>query len=132
MIEAHNRHDLEKMLSYFSDDVKMIDTVAPIPLNNMDDVRALYTMIFRSLPTINFETMFLIAEGDQVFAGLRTTGTGSGVWGDKDVTGMPFDVYEGIFVRVVNGKINYFMGFSDSAMLTKQLGGYVPALGRHT
>jgi predicted ester cyclase len=130
LIDAHNRHDLEEMLSYISDDIVMIDTVAPIPLNNKGDVRKLYEMIFSSLPSINFETMFIIAEGNEVFAGFRTTGTGSGIWGGKDVTGLPFDVYEGIFFRVVDGKITYFMGFSDSAMLTKQLGGYEPALGR--
>jgi predicted ester cyclase len=130
MIEAHNRHDLEGMLSYISEDIVMVDTVAPIPLNNKGDVRKLYELIFTTLPTIHFHTMFLIAEGNEVFAGFRTTGTGSGYWGGKDVTGKPFDVYEGIFCRVANGKVNYFMGFSDSALLTKQLGGYEPALGR--
>jgi predicted ester cyclase len=132
LIEAHNRHDLEEMLSYISDDVVMIDTVAPIPLNDKRDVRKLYEMIFSTLPNIHFQTMFLIAEGNEVFAGFRTTGNGSGIWGGKDVTGKPFDVYEGIFVRVANGKVNYFMGFSDSALLTRQLGGYEPALGRQT
>ncbi|MDB6087629.1 MAG: hypothetical protein JWN85_413 [Gammaproteobacteria bacterium] len=130
MIEAHNRHDLEQMLSYIAEDVVVIDPVAPIPLNNKNDVRTLYAMIFKSLPNIHFETLFLVGEEAQAFAAVRTTGTGSGLWGDKDVSGKRFDVYEGLFVRVANHKVNYFMGFSDSAMLTKQLGGYEPALGR--
>jgi ketosteroid isomerase-like protein len=130
LIEAHNRHDLEGMLDYIADDIVTIDPVAPIPLKNKHDVRTLYHLIFNSLRDIHFETLFILGEGNQAFVGVRTTGTGSGVWGGKDISGRPFDVYEGIYVRVADGKVNYFMGFSDSAQLTKQLGGYEPALGK--
>jgi predicted ester cyclase len=130
LIEAHNRHDLEGMLKYIADDIVTIDPVAPIPLKNKQDVRKLYQTIFSSLPDIHFDVLFLIGENNQAFAGFRTTGMGSGMWGGKDITGKPFDVYEGIYVRVADDKVNYFMGFSDSAQLTKQLGGYEPALGK--
>lgn len=121
-VDAHNRHDIEALLGYLSEDSKMLDVAAPIPLNSKADVRKLYEMIFKSLPDINFEITGMIAEGNQVFAAFRTTGKGSGMWMGKDITGKPIDVFEGVHMHIENGQIKNTMFYSDSATLTKQLG----------
>ena len=99
-----------------------------MPRLMLSDVKKLYEMIFEALPDINFEIVDIIAEGAQVFAAFRTTGTGAGSFGGKDVKGKVIDVFEGMLARVENGKIQSTMFYSDSATLTKQLGGYQTAV----
>jgi steroid delta-isomerase-like uncharacterized protein len=121
-VAAHNRHDIEALLGFLSENSRMLDVAAPIPLNSKADVRKLYEMIFKSLPDINFEITGMISEGNQVFAAFRTTGKGSGMWMGKDITGKPIDVFEGVHMHIENGQITNTMFYSDSATLTKQLG----------
>jgi steroid delta-isomerase-like uncharacterized protein len=121
-VAAHNRHDIEALMGFLSENSKMLDVAAPIPLNSKADVRKLYEMIFKSLPDINFEITGMISEGNQVFAAFRTTGKGSGTWMGKDITGKPIDVFEGVHMHIENGQITNTMFYSDSATLTKQLG----------
>lgn len=121
-VAAHNRHDIDALMGYLSEDSRMLDVAAPIPLNSKADVRKLYEMIFESLPDIKFEITGLIAEGNQVFAAFRTTGTGRGKWMGKDITGKPIDVHEAVHMHIDHDQITNTMFYSDSATLTKQLG----------
>lgn len=121
-VAAHNRHDIEELMGYLSEDSRMLDVAAPIPLNSKADVRKLYEMIFTALPDIKFEITGIIAEGDEVFAAFRTTGRGSGMWMGKDITGKPIDVFEAVHMHIEDGQIKDTMFYSDSATLTKQLG----------
>ena len=121
-VAAHNRHDIEALMGFLSEDSMMLDVAAPIPLNCKADVRKLYEMIFTSLPDIHFEITGMLSEGNQVFAAFRTTGTGSGKWMGRDITGKPIDVHEAVHMRIEDGQIRNTMFYSDSATLTKQLG----------
>ena len=121
-VAAHNRHDIEALMGFLSEDSMMLDVAAPIPLNCKADVRKLYEMIFTSLPDIHFEITGMLGEGNQVFAAFRTTGTGSGQWMGRDITGKPIDVHEAVHMRIEDGQIRNTMFYSDSATLTKQLG----------
>ena len=105
----------------------MIDVAAPIPLESKDDVRKLFTMIFAAID-IHFEITGMIAEGNKVFAALRTTGPGTGTWIGRDVRGCSCDVFEGMFVETEGDQIKTTMFYSDTASLSKQLGGYPPAI----
>jgi predicted ester cyclase len=113
-VDAHNRHDIEKLMGYLAEDSKMLDVAAPIPLNSKADVRKLYEMIFESLPDIHFEITGMVCEGNEVFAAFRTTANGKGKWMGRDIT--------------ENGQIQNTMFYSDSATLSKQLGGYATAV----
>lgn len=126
-VAAHNAHDVDKMMDYLAEDSVMIDVAAPIPLNSKQDVRRLFEMIFASID-IHFEITGMIAEGSKVFAALRTTGPGKGVWMGRDITGAYCDVFEGMFCETQNDQIVTTMFYSDTATLSKQLGGYPPAL----
>lgn len=121
-VDAHNRHNIEELMSYLGEKSVMIDVAAPIPLNSKADVRKLYEMIFTSLPDINFEITGMISEDNQVFAAFRTTAIGNGNWMGRDITGKKCDVFEGVHMRIENGQIQNTMFYSDSATLTKQLG----------
>lgn len=120
-VDAHNRHDVEGMLAFIPEDGVMVDVAAPIPLNNKDDVRRLYQMIFAAIPDIHFEITGIIAEGNQVFAAFRTTGTGTGTFMGKDVRGKSVDVQEAMFTRIERDKLQWTQFFSDTATLTAQL-----------
>ena len=126
-VAAHNAHDVDKMMTYLADNSVMIDVAAPIPLDTKQDVRRLFEMIFASID-IHFEITGMIAEGSKVFAALRTTGPGTGIWMGRDVTGSHCDVFEGMFCDTANDQITTTMFYSDTASLSKQLGGYSPAL----
>ena len=61
-------------------------------------------------------------------AALRTTGPGTGVWAGRDITGARCDVFEGMFVETQGDQMKTTMFYSDTATLSRQLGGYPPAL----
>ena len=126
-VDAHNAHDVDKMMSYLSEDSLMIDVAAPIPLDTKADVRKLFDMIFASID-IHFEITGMISEGNKAFAALRTTGPGTGVWMGRDLKGAHCDVFEGMFVETDGNQITRTMFYSDTATLSRQLGGYPPAL----
>jgi len=126
-VKAHNAQDIETMMSYLTEDSVMIDVAAPIPLDTKQDVRKLYEMIFAAID-IHFEITGMIAEGDKVFAALRTTGTGKGVWAGRDITGARCDVFEGMFAETRGDQLKTTMFYSDTATLSRQLGGYPPAI----
>lgn len=126
-VDAHNAHDIDRMMSLLTEDSVMIDVAAPIPLNSKQDVRKLFEMIFASID-IHFEITGVIAEANKAFAALRTTGVGIGVWAGRDITGAKCDVFEGMFCEVRDGKLSRTMFYSDTVTLSKQLGGYAPAI----
>ena len=126
-VDAHNAHDLDLMMSHLAEDSKVIDVAAPIRLDTKNDVRKLFEMIFSSID-IHFEITRMIAEGNAVFAALRTTGRGVGTWAGRDVAGMECDVFEGMLVETRGDQIFKAMFYSDTATLSKQLGGYSPAI----
>lgn len=126
-IAAHNAHDVPKMMTYLANDSVMIDVAAPIPLNSKADVQRLFEMIFAALD-VHFEITGMIAEGNKVFTALRTTGAGIGLWAGRDITGAQCDVFEGMFCEVADDQIKTTMFYSDTMTLSKQLGGYPPAI----
>ena len=126
-VDAHNAHDVDKMMQYLTEDSAMIDVAAPIPLESKQDVRKLFEMIFSAID-VHFEITGIIAEGNRVFAALRTTGPGIGTWADRDIRGMHCDVFEGMFVEVEGDQMKTVMFYSDTATLSRQLGDYPPAL----
>jgi ketosteroid isomerase-like protein len=85
-VDAHNAHDIEKLMAHLAEDSVMIDVAAPISLNSKTDVRKLFTMNFQALPDVHFEITGMISEGNKAFATLRTTGTGWGEWAGRDIT----------------------------------------------
>ena len=127
-VAAHNAHDVDKMMNYLTDDSVMIDVAAPIPLDSKKDVRKLYEMIFAAID-INFEITGMIAEGNKVFAAIRTTGSGIGVWMGKDLNGAKCQVFEGMYAEIRGNQIEKTMFYSDTATLSQQLGDYSPAIG---
>ena len=126
-VAAHNAHDVDKMMEYLTEDSVMIDVAAPIPLDTKADVHKLFTMIFASID-IHFEITGMIAEGNKVFAALRTTGPGTGTWVGRSIKGCYCDVFEGMFVETEGDRIKTTMFYSDTATLSRQLGGYPPAI----
>ena len=126
-VEAHNAQDIETMMSYLTEDSVMIDVAAPIPLDSKKDVRKLFEMIFASID-IHFEITGMISEGNRVFAALRTTGPGTGIWMGRDIGGAQCDVFEGMFVETQGDQIKTTMFYSDTVTLSRQLGGYPPAI----
>lgn len=126
-VRAHNAHDVDEMMKYLTEDSVMIDVAAPIPLESKKDVRKLFEMIFAAID-IHFEITGMIAEESKVFAALRTTGPGIGVWMGRDITGAKCDVFEGMFAEVEGDQIKTTMFYSDTTTLSRQLGGYPPAI----
>lgn len=126
-VEAHNAHDVDRMMSYLAEDSVMIDVAAPIPLCSKGDVRKLYEMIFASFD-VHFEITEMIAEGNKVFVALRTTGPGKGLWQGRDIKGRHCDIFEGIFCEIQDNQIKKTMVYSDTATLARQLGGHQAAI----
>ena len=121
-IEAHNRHDIDGMLEQLADDAHIADPASPIPLHGKASIRPQYELIFGAVPDIHFEVTHMIAEGDLVFAALHTTGTGSGDFMGRDITGKAIEVLESLLARVERDRIAWGQFYSDTAKLSRELG----------
>lgn len=121
-IAAHNRHDIAGMLARLTDDAEIADPASPIPLRGKADIEPQYQIIFGAVPDIHFEVTHLIAEGELVFAALRTTGTGAGDFMGRDITGKAVEVEEAMLVRVEGDRIAWGQFYSDTAKLSQALG----------
>ncbi len=120
-VDAHNAYDVDRLMSYLAEDSVMVDVASPIPLNGKNDVRTLYEMIFAAFD-VRFTITGMISEGDRVFAALRTTGRGKGLWRGRDITGRHCDILEGMFCETKGDEIRKATFYSDTATLAAQLG----------
>jgi hypothetical protein len=106
-IAAQNRGDVDRMLSFFADQVQIrfgltnAEVTSSAVSENQSQLRLRFTRIVQSVPKAQFEVLQIISDGSVVITKERTTG----LPGDLSETGLA--VY-----RVRNGKIEMLWIFS--------------------
>jgi predicted SnoaL-like aldol condensation-catalyzing enzyme len=91
-VEALNRKDLTVLDEYIAEDY--IDHTNQF--RGREDVRLFYARLFRQVPDFHRTVEDIIAEGDKVWAIIKTTGT--------DTAGKKIDVVSVTILRIIGGK----------------------------
>lgn len=76
-----------------------------------------------SFPDFTMRLVSLVAEGDQVVAHFRCTGTHEGQWLGRPATGRRFEEIDEIYIfTVTDGKLSRAIGVEDNLTRLQQLG----------
>ena len=120
--KALNAHDLDRWLSYFTDDAVFEWTPAPAPFTGKAEIRAFFESVFTGFPDFGTTEGRVFAAGQVVVVEHSTTGTQRGVWQGIPPTGnsapMPHvDVYD-----YEGNRIKHAITYADAGGVMMQLG----------
>jgi predicted ester cyclase len=120
--QAIDDHDVDAILSHFTDDGVSDATVFPTPLTTPEQMRAMWEDQFNSAPDWHTEDGRVLTDGNIVVVEHAAVGTNTGESSTGPPTGLPWtwphlDVYE-----FEGDKIKRLMSYGDYAGILVQLG----------
>jgi len=119
---AFASHDIEKILSLYTDDVVYEDVVVGKTNHGKDELRAFMKDFIGGAPDIKMELKSIIVSGDRFCMEGVFSGTQTGNWADYPATGKSFSI-RGVSVgELRDGKIKHNTDYYDGASLMQQLG----------
>ena len=123
-LKAWNAHDVDKILSEWTDDCIREDVALGTLYRGKAEVRATLESEFSAFPDFKLEFKSVIASGDRVATEWVTTGTFKGVLTLVGIqpTGKAFSLRGVSIVEMRGDKIKRFTEYYDSSTLFKQLG----------
>ena len=123
---AFNDHDLERFLSYRSDDLVFQDMAMPEPIRGKRAFGQLISRRWSAFPDMRVTVENLVVDCDCAVVQLRFTGTHQGEMatplGTVSPTGRRVDFPACTVVRIANGKIYEQTTYQDYVGLIEQLG----------
>jgi steroid delta-isomerase-like uncharacterized protein len=119
------RHDVDGCIPLFDHSAFRVD-MAGMPAMNVDAFKNLGIAYLQAFPDLKFSVVRIVAEGDQVAALIRFTGTQKGELMGIPATGKQVDVLTADFWTVRNGKLTSLQSVNDNMTLMQQLG-VIPA-----
>ncbi len=120
-IEAFNRQDLDAYWSYHTEDTTSHEVYFPKPLTK-DEMSEFVPELWEAYPDWNIDLQTVFAEGDLVAVENIMTGTLENDHGDIKATGKSFNVREGVFFQMKDGKIQHVRVYLDRKTMNEQLG----------
>ncbi len=120
--ERFNRGDLTLVDDLVADDF-VEHEVFPGLEPNKTGLRQLFEGFHAAFETGKFEVDDLVADGDQVCARVRATGTHRGEFMGVPATGRTIEVGVADFLRIENGRVVEHWGVMDTGALMQQLTG---------
>jgi steroid delta-isomerase-like uncharacterized protein len=120
-IEAFNNQDLEAYWSYHTEDTTSHEVYFPEALNKAQ-MTEFVPQLWHSYPDWHIETQSMTAEGDMVAIENIMTATFERDFGDQKATGKSFEVREGVFFQMKDGKIQHVRVYLDQKTQEEQLG----------
>ena len=123
-IAAHWAHDLDKLLTFVTDDITIKSAAggAMPPASGKQEARAHWQTIFNTFPDMRMEAFDVTADGDKVVAEIEHGGTMRGKMGDKEPTGKGYRVQGAFKINFSEGKIRSILSYWDTASMMRQLG----------
>jgi steroid delta-isomerase-like uncharacterized protein len=119
--DIYNRDDLEALSEVVSKDVLTPKLMPGIP-SGLEGAKAAHRVMLLGFPDYQTVIEDLIAEGDQVAARIRMTGTHSGDFMGIPSTGKRVEFTGMYIVRIKDGRIVEHWGEEDGVSLLAQLG----------
>ena len=123
-IEAHRAHDLDKLLTFVTDDITIQSAAggAMPPAKGKDEARHHWQTIYNTFPDMRMDAVDLTSEGDTLFAEISHGGTMEGPMGPKQPTGQSYRTQGAFRIDFSEGKIRSILSYWDTAAMAKQLG----------
>ena len=123
-IEAHRAHDLDKLVTFLTDDVTIQSAAGADmpPAKGKDEARHHWQTIYNTFPDMRMDAVDLTSEGDTLFAEISHGGTMEGPMGPKQPTGQSYRTQGAFRIDFSEGKIRSILSYWDTATMAKQLG----------
>jgi len=123
-ISAHRAHDLDKLISFVTDDVVIRSAAGEKmpPANGKAEAREHWQGIYNTFPDFKMEAVALTAEDDRLVAEISHGGTMKGRMGDQGPTGKSYRLTGAFRMDFTNGKIQHIQSYWDTASMAGQLG----------
>ncbi len=122
-IEAHRAHDLDRLVTFLTDDITIQSAAgADMPAaKGKDEARHHWQTIYNAFPNFRMDAVDLTAEGDTLFAEISHGGTMEGPMGPKQPTGKSYLTQGAFRFDFSDGKIRSILSYWDTASMAKQL-----------
>jgi len=117
-IAAWNSHDVEKVISVFTDDVLYEDVAFGALNHGSAELRKFATSIFEAVPDVKFELVSSTVDKGHGTIEWVFTGTDKGLY----KTGKRFSVRGVSVIDLRGGKISRNLDFYDAASIMRQVG----------
>ena len=123
-IAAHRAHDLDKLLTFLTDDVTIRSAGGADmpPAKGKEQARHHWQTIFSTFPDFRMDTVALTSDGDTLFAEISHGGTMQGPMGPKPPTGRSYRTQGAFRLDFWNGRIRSILSYWDTGSMAKQLG----------
>jgi predicted ester cyclase len=118
--EAFGHGDLQVVDELF--DAGMVEHQAGIEPLNREGVKAAIKSLHRSFPDLHYTFEHLVADGDLVWAHIKSRATHLGPFGPLPPTGKAIEIDVIDIARFRNGKVVEHWGVPDRLSLLEQLG----------
>jgi steroid delta-isomerase-like uncharacterized protein len=119
--EAYNSNNLDLLDEIVAPEVLTPKIMAGMP-PGIEGAKAVHQITLRGMPDFHTAIEDLIAEGDQVVARIRMTGTHTGNFWGIPATGRRVEFTGVYIIRIAGGKIVEHWGEEDGVSLLQQLG----------
>lgn len=120
-IEALNNGEIEKFLSYYTEDCKFQEVGFPEPLTKKE-FKVLLDEWWNAYPDVKVDTQRINAEGDKVSVENVMSATFVNDLGGVKATGKFYQTREAVFFDMENGKIKYERVYLDQLHVDEQVG----------
>jgi steroid delta-isomerase-like uncharacterized protein len=123
-IEAHRAHDIDRMLTFLTDDITIQSAAGGKmpPAKSKEEARLHWGAIFETFPDMRMEPVDTTSEGDRILAEISHGGTMRGRMGDVEPTGKSYRVTGAFRLEFREGKIKSILSYWDTAAMLGQLG----------
>lgn len=123
-IEAHRAHDLDRLVTFLTDDVRIQSAAGADmpPAEGKEQARHHWQTIYSTFPDFRMDAVALTSNGDTLFAEISHGGTMQGPMGPKQPTGQSYRTQGAFRFDFSDGKIRSILSYWDTASMAKQLG----------
>ena len=121
-LAAWNTHDLDKIVSFFTDDCVYENLARGQTYRGKDELKAWATMSFDAIPDFKLDVTSLFASGEWVACEWVMSGTQSGAIPGLPATGKSFSVRGSTVAQLKDGKIMRNADYWDVMTFLRQLG----------
>ena len=123
-IEAHRAPDLDKLVTFLTDDVTIQSAAGADmpPAKGKEQARHHWQTIYNTFPDFRMDAVALTSDGDTLFAEISHGGTMQGPMGPRQPTGRSYRTQGAFRLDFSDGKIRSILSYWDTASMAKQLG----------
>ena len=122
VVAAMNAHDIEKYLSFATDDVIAENVAMGVIIRGKEEYRNNLKLLFAAFPDYRIELTSHFASGNRSCAEAVASGTHKGDFMGIPATGKTFSVRGVSVAELREGKASRITSYSDSASMLRQLG----------